>query len=369
MNAESMQSKPDLFLANGAGESHEPFRKPSAAAPEASRMSDSIGAAQPTIAVIIPCYRCRDQILGVLNKIGAEVARVYVVDDACPQHSGEYVKNACTDPRVTVIQHETNQGVGGAMITGYQAALAAGVDVMVKVDGDGQMDPASIPELIAPILSGEADYTKGNRFYRLESLKQMPVIRKLGNAGLSFTNKAVSGYWDIMDPTNGFVAVHAKVLALLPLRKIERRFFFESDMLFRLNLARAVVVDVPMDAQYSDESSNLKIGKVLFEFPPKYGARLIKRLFYTYFLRDFNLCSLQILAGATLLLGGLVFGGFHWYINYSRDVFTPTGTIMLATVQVVLGFQLLLAAASFDVQNVPRRCLHQLLLARRSRSF
>jgi glycosyltransferase involved in cell wall biosynthesis len=368
MNANSMKFGPEARVANGTGDSHEPLRSWPIAVSEASQLPNPTGNAQPKIAVIIPCYRCRDQILGVLMKIGNEVARVFVVDDACPQHTGEYVKNECKDPRVTVVQHEKNQGVGGAMVTGYQAALAEGMDVMVKVDGDGQMDPELVPDLIAPILSGEADYTKGNRFFRLEGLKQMPVIRKLGNAALSFTNKAVSGYWDIMDPTNGFVAVHAKALALLPLRKIERRFFFESDMLFRLNLVRAVVMDVPMDALYSDERSNLRIRKVLFEFPPKYGSRLIKRLFYTYCLRDFNLCSLQILAGTPLLLAGLIFGGIRWYVNSSRGVFTPTGTILLATVQVVLGFQLLLAAASFDVQNVPRRCLHQLLHVRRRRS-
>lgn len=123
--------------------------------------------------------------------------------------SGEYVKAHCTDPRVTVVKHEKNKGVGGAVMTGYRAAIADGAKVIVKIDGDGQMDPSLLREFVMPILGGEADYTKGNRFYDLSNISRMPAMRLFGNAGLSFLAKLSTGYWNIFDPTNGYTAIHA----------------------------------------------------------------------------------------------------------------------------------------------------------------
>src|SRR5262249_22643411 len=117
------------------------------------------------IGVIIPCYKVRQHILDVLSNIGAEVWRIYVVDDCCPDRSGDLVQQNCHDPRVQVLRNEQNQGVGGAVMAGYKAAIAGGVDIIVKIDGDGQMDPSLLPQFIAPIVIGQADYTKGNRFY------------------------------------------------------------------------------------------------------------------------------------------------------------------------------------------------------------
>src|SRR5690606_26049650 len=115
------------------------------------------------------------------------------------------------------------------VMAGYLAATTAGADVIVKMDGDGQMDAAALPQLIGPILRGQADYTKGNRFYDLGQIGRMPRMRILGNAVLSFMTKISSGYWDLFDPTNGYTAIHARVLAKLPLRKISQRYFFETD--------------------------------------------------------------------------------------------------------------------------------------------
>ena len=187
------------------------------------------------IAVVIPCYRSKLQILRVLNGIGAEVWRVYVIDDACPEGSGKYVEEQGKDLRIRVIFHEFNKGVGGAVITGYQAAIADGADVIVKIDSDGQMDPKFIPIIVAPILAQEADYTKGNRFFDLENIRSMPTTRIFGNAILSLMAKLSTGYWDIFDPTNGYTAIHAGIAELLPFSKISHRYFFESDLLFRLN--------------------------------------------------------------------------------------------------------------------------------------
>jgi len=219
-----------------------------------------------TIAVVIPAYRVTRHILAVIEAMPTVVDHVFVIDDACPDRSGELVKKDCHDPRVEVLTHAHNQGVGGAVMTGYAAAIERGAHIIVKVDGDGQMDPALIPAFVLPILAGQADYTKGNRFFNLEEVRAMPAIRLFGNAVLSFVSKLSSGYWNVFDPTNGYTAIHADVAALLPLNKISRRYFFESDMLFRLNTIRAVVVDVPMAAKYADEVSHLSIPNILGDF-------------------------------------------------------------------------------------------------------
>jgi glycosyltransferase involved in cell wall biosynthesis len=166
----------------------------------------------PVVAVVIPCFRVTGQILDVITAIGPEVSQIFVVDDGCPDGSGALVQTKSIDPRVRVIFHEKNQGVGGAVVTGYKAALAAAANIIVKLDGDGQMDPAEINTLIEPIVTGEADYTKGDRLDSLTGISQMPSLRLIGNAGLTLLNKASSGYWNIKDPTNGFTAIHADIL-------------------------------------------------------------------------------------------------------------------------------------------------------------
>ena len=184
------------------------------------------------IAVVIPTYRARNHILDVINEIGPEVARIYVVDDCCPDGSGDFVTTNCKDNRVSVITHAENQGVGGAVMTGYNAAIEDGMDVLVKIDSDGQMDPTLIMDFVIPIVNGETDYTKGNRFFDLEKVRAMPTARLFGNAVLSLMCKLSSGYWNLFDPTNGYTAIHADVARHLPFNKISRRYFFETDMLF-----------------------------------------------------------------------------------------------------------------------------------------
>ncbi len=318
------------------------------------------------IAVVIPCYRVKSTINNVLAKIGDEVSKIFVVDDCCPEKTGRFVTETCRDPRVSVLTHERNQGVGGAMITGYQKAISEGMDIVVKVDGDGQIDPALIPNIIEPLLSGRADYVKGNRFFFLEGLNQMPRIRLFGSSILSFINKAVSGYWHLMDPVNGFTAIDGEVLKQLPLERIERGYFFESDMLFRLYTVRAVVLEIPMKATYGDEKSNLNPFLCALKFPYKYLIRLLKRIFYCYFLRDFNICSLELIMGTALFSFGFVWGLTTWYHSSFASILTPTGTIMLSVIPLLLGFQLLLAALSYDVQNIPKVPMQSLLRPRKS---
>lgn len=207
----------------------------------------------PEIAVVIPCYQVGARVLDVVARIGPEVGWIYIVDDACPRHTGRLVEQECTDARVQVLYHQVNLGVGGAVLTGYRAALASPAMVVVKLDGDGQMDPALIARLVAPILRGRADYSKGNRFHHVGDVASMPAIRLIGNAALSFLTKLSSGYWQLFDPTNGFTSIHRSVLAELDFDRIANRYFFESDMLYHLNQLRAVVAEMPMRACYQDE--------------------------------------------------------------------------------------------------------------------
>ncbi|MDP7601378.1 MAG: glycosyltransferase family 2 protein, partial [Rhodospirillales bacterium] len=248
-----------------------------------------------SIAAVVPCYREKHQIMTVLSKFDVLINHIIVIDDACPEKTGEFVRENANDPRIQVIIHEKNLGVGGATISGYQKAFELGADIIVKVDGDGQMDPAMIHTLVQPILRGEADYAKGNRFYRLNGLAKMPSVRLFGNLVLSFASKMSSGYWKIFDPTNGFTAIHQKVAQELTLDKISNDYFFESDMLFQLNIARAVVADVPIQAIYGEETSSLKISHILFLFVGKHLANFFRRIAYSYFLRDFSIASIELI--------------------------------------------------------------------------
>ena len=313
------------------------------------------------VAAVIPCYREKASILEVLKRFPDSVNYIIVVDDACPDDTGSFVRERCSDDRVIVIRHEKNAGVGGATLTGYQKAIELGADIIVKVDGDGQMDPNMIGLLIRPILGHQADYAKGNRFFRLSGLSDMPKLRLVGNLALSFASKMSSGYWKIFDPTNGFTAIHAKVVKELPIDKIDPTYFFESDMLFHLNIARAVVADVPIQAIYGDESSSLKISRILMPFMGKHVGNLVRRIFYSYFLRDFSIASIELIFGAGLLAFGGIFGIASWYESVSTGIAAATGVIILAALPFLIGSQLIISFLNFDVQNQPDSPIHPYL--------
>jgi glycosyltransferase involved in cell wall biosynthesis len=313
------------------------------------------------VAVVIPCYRERERILAVIEAVPARVERIYVIDDCCPEDTGTMVEAECGDPRVAVLRHEKNKGVGAATVTGYRAALAGGADIVVKIDGDGQMDPTLIGRFILPVESGQADYAKGNRFYHLEDVTTMPGLRLVGNAALSFMNKLSTGYWRIFDPTNGYTAIHAKVIRLLPLDRLAERYFFETDMLFRLALARAVVLDVPVRARYAGERSDLRIGWSVPVFLAGHAKNFLKRLFYNYFLRDFSVASVEWILGPSALLFGVIFGTYKWTESIGLGVVATAGTVMLAALPTIIGLQFILSALSYDMENQPRIPVHPLL--------
>jgi glycosyltransferase involved in cell wall biosynthesis len=314
---------------------------------------------KPVITVVIPCYKVKGKVLGVIARIPPEVSHIICVDDACPEQSGAFIKQSCGDKRVQVLFHEKNQGVGGAMVTGYKTALTTDADIIVKVDGDGQMAPELIPSFTAPILKGTCDYTKGNRFFRPEDLHGMPGLRIFGNGILSFLTKLSGGYWDIFDPTNGYTAIHARVLRQMPLEKLDHSYFYESDMLFRLNILRAVVRDIPMSAVYDGEESGLSIRRILWPFLKGHARNFSKRIVYNYFLRDFHIASLELLLGIVFLLFGVVFGLVKWSLGQETGIPASAGTVMLGALPVILGFQMLLSFLQFDIQSVPRTPLYQ----------
>jgi dolichol-phosphate mannosyltransferase len=313
--------------------------------------------ATPKIAVVIPAYKVSAHIAQVIAGIGPEVSHIFVVDDACPENSGA-VAEAIRDKRIRVIRHEKNLGVGGATSTGYHAALETNADIVVKLDGDGQMNPADIPALVAPITANLADYAKGNRFSSVENLEAMPLLRVIGNAGLSFMTKLSSGYWTVTDPTNGFTAIRRELLAELRLAKLHPRFFFESDMLFRLNLLGAAVADVPMKAVYGSEKSNLSVTKSLFQFPWLHFVNQSKRVFYSYYLKEMSIASFELPLGFGLLFFGAFYGIFAWADASAAGVAATTGNVMISALPIIIGFQLLLAFLSYDIASTPKRPRH-----------
>jgi glycosyltransferase involved in cell wall biosynthesis len=307
------------------------------------------------IAAVVPAYNVAGAVAAVLRQIPALVRTIVVVDDASTDETRAILdRSAEIDHRLLVVHHDRNRGVGGAMSTGFRTALDAGADIVVKIDADGQMPLWLLPQLVAPLISGEADYTKGNRFRDFNAMQQMPLVRRLGNVLLSFLAKSATGYWHCFDPTNGFVAIRADVLSQVPLAKVDPTYFFETSMLAHLYLLGAVVKEVPMPSRYAGEPSSLRIGRVMWQFPGKLLAALARRLVLKNFVYDFNLESLHIAAGIPLLLFGLIYGGYNWRWYVRHRLAAPTGTVALAALAIMLAVQLLISAASYDLQSVPR---------------
>jgi dolichol-phosphate mannosyltransferase len=304
-----------------------------------------------SVAVVIPAFKVSEHIAKVVDSIGPEVRKIIVVDDACPESSGHLLQRAALDPRLEVIYHSKNKGVGGAAKTGYKRAIELGFDVIVKIDGDGQMDTSKISELITPIIMNQSDYTKGNRFFEIQAIQAMPKIRIFGNLGLTFMTKFSTGLWHIFDPNNGFTAIRRVTVEKLNLDKVDDRYFFESDMLFRLSLIQARVTDVSISASYGAEKSNLKIRRVLFEFPVKHARNYMKRIVYNYYLRDFNLASIELPFGVALFSFGLILGAYSWIHGMVTATPTATGTLILIAMSFLSGLQLILAFLSYDTND------------------
>ena len=306
------------------------------------------------IVVIIPAYNVEAHIDSVIRSIPRYVTRIIVVDDCSVDRTSDVVEAAAqSDPRVLLVRHEVNKGVGGAMVTGFARALELRAQVAVKIDGDGQMSTRYLPSLVLPLIRGDADYTKGNRFRDFTALRHMPALRRAGNLGLSFLTKAATGYWNCFDPTNGYLAIRVDALTQLPLGSLHRRYFFETSMLSQLYLIGAVVKDIPMPAIYGDERSNLSVAKATFEFPSRLLVCLCRRVILKSFIYDFTLQTLYLILGLPMLLAGALYGLVNW-IHYAHiDQPAPNGTVVISAMLLILGFQLVLSAISMDLQSVP----------------
>jgi glycosyltransferase involved in cell wall biosynthesis len=302
--------------------------------------------------VVIPAYNVASRIAAVLKSVPDFVDAITVVDDASRDGTADAARDA-GDPRVQVLRHDVNRGVGAAMVTGFADALAAGDGIVVKMDGDGQMDPAMLPRLLDPIVEGRCGYAKGNRFLFARELAAMPRHRLVGNFSLTFLTKLASGYWHVFDPQNGYVAIASSALRLLELQRLSRRWFFENDMLINLNVFNVPVADVAIAARYGDERSAMSIGRVLVSFPFHLFRGYWSRFYRKYVLRDFSPVALFMLAGIPLLLFGICFGGYTWVQSWRLNRFASTGTVMLSVLPFIVGFQLVLQALVLEMRESP----------------
>lgn len=323
-----------------------------------SALAQAVPVELPVVAVVIPAYRAASTIEAVIAGVPAFVRHIVVVNDGSPDDTADIVRSI-KDPRIVLVEHERNQGVGGAVLTGYARAAALGADIIAKMDADRQMDPEYLLPLIAPIVIGEADYTKGNRFLHERELRTMPGKRRFGNAGLSFLTKLASGYWSIFDPTNGYTAIHGSLVPLLAEAPIATRFFFESSMLLNLSQLRAVVRDVYIPARYpSGTESHLSESRAALQFPWRLLGGFVRRIRLQYFVRDFTAVSLYLVFGILLTLFGAIWGAWHWAISLQSGVAATTGTVMIAVLPIIVGVQLLLQAITLDIQSAPTVPIH-----------
>jgi dolichol-phosphate mannosyltransferase len=311
-------------------------------------------APMPRIAIVIPCFDVERHIAGVIRSIPERYAPIVAVDDCSRDRTIDVIRSL-GDPRVVLIRHERNRGVGGATMTGYDEAVRLGADICVKMDGDGQMRAEDLAPLVAPLVAGEADYAKGNRFVDRRALRAMPTLRLVGNALLSFANKAASGYWNMLDVTNGFTAITTRMLRRIVFGQLAERYFFESSMLIELNILGARVADVEMPARYGDEHSSLRIGQVMRTFPRLLLRGALRRFYWRYLIQDFNVASLCVLLGVPLVLFGLVFGAVNWAHSLRTGGTASAGTVLLAALPIILGVQLLLVALVLDVLSSTTR--------------
>lgn len=317
---------------------------------------------------VIPAYRAAQTICGVVESVLKYVDAVVVVDDSCPEGSGAVARSAFSgNHAVTVLERPTNGGVGAAMKTGIGFSLEAGAQVIVKVDADGQMDPSFIPLMVRCFEDDQSLVAvKGNRFFQAQVLEAMPKARLFGNAVLSLMAKFASGYWNTIDPTNGYIAFRAPLLATLPWQTFADSYFFEMSVLCELGLRRLPLVELEMPTIYTSAPSSLSIGRVIVDFPPRLLKLTMRRFLLQYFVFDVNLGSLYAIFGSFLLLFSIVFGAYEWVESYVTHVGRATGTVMLAVLTFLMGFQLLLNALMCDVQ-FSRGTRHELLVGVRAK--
>jgi glycosyltransferase involved in cell wall biosynthesis len=304
------------------------------------------------IAVVVPAFREEAHIADVVRTMPALVDHIVVVDDASPDGTSESAL-AVGDPRVVVIRHEVNKGVGGSIVTGHRRALELGADIDVVMAGDGQMDPAHLTDLLDPLVHDGYGFAKANRFYSTTSYAGMPGHRVFGNIVLTFMTKAASGYWNLVDPQNGYTAVTRQVLERLPLDRLAERYEFENDQLIWLNILDVRAVDVPIPALYRGEQSSIRLTRVIPRLTSLLFTGFWRRIFLKYVLWSFSPIALLLLVGSFLTLLGLVVGAWATWETLGPTT-ASAGTVLLAVAPVLVGINMLVQALALDIAATPR---------------
>lgn len=305
---------------------------------------------------VIPAYRAAETVVDVVRAVLPYVDTVIVVEDCCPQECGLIVTSAFAHlPHVEVLRHQANRGVGGAMKTGIRRALQLGADIVVKIDADGQMDPQHIPEMVRILRDHpRIALVKGNRFFDSSVTGVMPGARLLGNSALTLLVRMASGYWNGIDPTNGYLAVRAERLQRMRLDRLADRYFFEISLLCRFGMRRTDVAELDMAARYNGERSSLSLGRIVASFPLQLSAVFLRRIFWQYIVADMNVGSLFLVVGTLLLAVAAALGSTWWFESMQSGIPRTPGTVGIVFVPLFMGFQLLLNAILYDVQSAPR---------------
>lgn len=303
------------------------------------------------IAAVVPAYKEGAMITTVIETMPEFVDHIVIVDDCSPDDTSAVVERSA-DERVTLIRHEVNQGVGGAIITGHKAALELGADVNVIMAGDAQMDPQYLPPLLDRVTTDGYGFAKANRFFAPESFEGMPKYRVFGNIVLSFLTKLASGYWHLFDPQNGYTAVRADVLRRVPLNQVAKRYSFENDLLIHLNILQVPAVDVPIPAVYGNEVSSIKLSRVIPELIGLLTKGFWRRIWYRYVLWSFSPIALLLVLGLVFFVFGLAVAIWVCF-QIAASVVATAATVMLAALPLMIGTQMLLSALQLDIQASP----------------
>ncbi len=309
------------------------------------------------IAVVIPAFNEEDQILKVLETMPDFVDAMVVVDDCSRDRTVEVVERhrADKDGRVVLIRHETNQGVGAAIGTGYKWARDNAYDVTAVMAGDFQMDPADLDKVVRPVADGKAEYSKGNRLFTGHAWRQIPKIRYLGNSVLSLLTKLASGYWHVADSQCGYTAISLKALRRLDLDAIYARYGMPNDFLVKLNIAGCRVVDVAVRPVYRvGERSGIRIGRAVFTIGFLLWRLFWRRMFQKYVIRDFHPLLFFYLMSLVLIPLGLLLGVL--ILVFNTPLFGParpleTGYLILCALLLITGLQSLFFGMWFDMEQ------------------
>src|SRR5215469_4999181 len=304
-----------------------------------------------SVAVVMPAHNEEKLIAQAITSVPEFVDHVIVIDDASTDDTAKLAL-ATGDPRVHLIEHEVNTGVGGAIIDGHKLAIDLDADINVVMAGDAQMDPVYLPALLAPIVDAGYGFTKANRFYSRQSLMGMPTIRLMGNVVLSFATKLASGYWNLFDPQNGYTAITRESLGMIDLDRLARRYSFENDLLIWLGIAGVRAKDVPIPSVYGDEVSGMRLRKVIPEISHLLFMGFWRRIFLKYVLMSFSPIALLLFTGLFLCAFGLGVG--IWTLAVTPSGASPTaGTVLLAVGPLLVGINMLVHALTLDIQQTP----------------